>query len=59
MVKVNIMNTPEQRNDDTKKHDVERVKKEEAKKKKLMIEEKQPKNSLPIGEGHETEVIDK
>jgi hypothetical protein len=23
-----------------------------------MIEEKQPKNSLPIGEGHETEVID-
>lgn len=53
------MNTPEQRNDDTKKHDVELVKKEEAKKKKLMIEEKQPKNSLPIGEGHETEVIDK
>jgi hypothetical protein len=24
-----------------------------------MVEEKQPKNSLPIGEGHETEVIDK
>jgi hypothetical protein len=23
-----------------------------------MIEEKQPKNSLPVGEGHETEVID-
>jgi len=23
-----------------------------------MIEEKQPKNSLPVGEGHETEVLD-
>jgi hypothetical protein len=55
------MNTPEQRNDDMdqKKQDVELMKKEEAKKKKLMVEEKQPKNSLPIGEGHETEVIDK
>lgn len=55
------MNTPEQSNDDMdqKKHDVELMRKEEAKKKKLMVEEKQPKNSLPIGEGHETEVIDK
>lgn len=55
------MNTPEQRNDDMdqKNQDVELIKKEEAKKKKLMVEEKQPKNSIPIGEGHETEVIDK
>jgi hypothetical protein len=54
------MNTPEPMNDDIdpKKQEVEIIKKEEAKKNKLMIEEKQPKNSLPIGEGHETEVID-
>ena len=43
---------------DRKNQEVEISKKEEAKKNKLMIEEKQPKNSLPIGEGHETEVID-
>jgi hypothetical protein len=54
------MNTPESMNDDIdpKSQEVEIIKKEEAKKNKLMIEEKQPKNSLPIGEGHETEVID-
>ena len=54
------MNTPEPMNDDIdrKNQEVEIIKKEEAKKNKLMIEEKQPKNSLPIGEGHETEVID-
>jgi hypothetical protein len=54
------MNTPEPMNDDIdpKIQEVEIIKKEEAKKNKLMIEEKQPKNSLPIGEGHETEVID-
>ncbi len=33
-------------------------KEEEEKKKKLLIEEKQPENLLPIGEGHETKVID-
>ena len=32
--------------------------KEEEKKKKLLIEEKQPENLLPVGEGHETKVID-
>ena len=54
------MNTPEPINDDIdpKNQEAEIIKKEEAKKNKLMIEEKQPKNSLPIGEGHETEVID-
>jgi hypothetical protein len=54
------MNTPESMNNDIdpNNHEVEMIKKEEAKKNKLMIEEKQPKNSLPIGEGHETEVID-
>ena len=54
------MNNPEPMNDDIdpKNQEVEIIKKEEAKKNKLMIEEKQPKNSLPIGEGHETEVID-
>jgi hypothetical protein len=36
-----------------------RNKQEEEKKKKLLIEEKQPENPLPIGEGHETKVIDK
>ena len=35
-----------------------RIKEEEEKKKKLLIEEKQPENPLPVGEGHETKVID-
>ncbi len=54
------MNTPEPMTDDIdpKNQEVEKIKKEEAKKNKLMIEEKQPKNSLPIGDGHETEVVD-
>lgn len=54
------MNTPEPLSDDIdpKNQEVEIIKKEEVKKKNLMIEEKQPKNSLPVGEGHETEVID-
>ena len=36
-----------------------RIKEEEEKKKKLLTEVKQPENPLPVGEGHETEVIDK
>ena len=32
---------------------------EEEKKKKLLTEVKQPENPLPVGEGHETKVIDK
>ena len=36
-----------------------KVKEEEEKKKKLLTELKQPENPLPVGEGHETEVIDK
>lgn len=36
---------------------VKRNKEEEEKKKKLLIEEKQPEYLLPIGEGHETKVI--
>jgi hypothetical protein len=52
------MNTKSMNDDIDRKNQVEISKKEEAKKNKLMIEEKQPKNSLPIGEGHETEVID-
>jgi hypothetical protein len=53
------MDTPKPQNNDLdrKNQDVEIMKKEEAKK-KLMVEEKQPKNSLPVGEGHETEVLD-
>ena len=31
---------------------------EEEKRKKLLIEEKQPEEQLPVGEGHETEVIE-
>ncbi len=52
------MDTPKPRNNDLdqKNQDVAIMKKEA--KKKLMIEEKQPKNSLPVGEGHETEVLD-
>ena len=37
---------------------VKRNKEEEEKKKKLLIEENQPENPLPVGEGHETKVID-
>jgi hypothetical protein len=37
---------------------IKRNKEEEEKKKKLLVEEKQPENPLPIGEGHETKVID-
>ena len=36
-----------------------RIKEEEEKKKKLLTEVKQPENPLPVGEGHETKVIDK
>ncbi len=31
---------------------------EEEKMKKLLIEERQPEEQLPVGEGHETEVIE-
>ncbi|MBA3977130.1 MAG: hypothetical protein H0X50_02900, partial [Nitrosopumilus sp.] len=31
---------------------------EQEKKKKLLIEEKQPEEQLPVGEGHETEVVE-
>ena len=31
---------------------------EEEKRKNLLVEEKQPEEQLPIGEGHETEVIE-
>ena len=37
---------------------VKRNKEAEEKKRKLLIEEKQPEEPLPIGEGHETKVID-
>ncbi|HEX2408819.1 MAG TPA: hypothetical protein VHJ38_16575 [Nitrososphaeraceae archaeon] len=36
-----------------------KIKEEEEKKKKLLTKLKQPENPLPVGEGHETEVIDK
>ncbi|MCJ7638237.1 MAG: hypothetical protein MUO21_12170 [Nitrososphaeraceae archaeon] len=53
------MSTTEHRNNDldSKNQEVEKTKQEEAKKKKLLIEEKEPQNPLPVGEGHETEVI--
>jgi len=50
--RTNIMSKAEE--DET----VKRNKEEEEKKKKLLIEEEQPENPLPIGEGHETKVID-
>jgi hypothetical protein len=34
------------------------LKEEEEKKKNLLIEEKQPQEQLPVGEGHETEVAE-
>lgn len=37
---------------------VKRNREEEEKKKKLLIEENQPEHPLPVGEGHETKVID-
>ena len=53
------MSTTEPRNNDLdpKNQEVEKTKQEEAKKKKLLIGEKEPQNPLPVGEGHETEVI--
>jgi len=42
-----------------KNHEIKKKRAEEEKKKKLLIEEKQPENPLPVGEGHETKVIDK
>jgi hypothetical protein len=34
------------------------LKEEEEKKKNLLVEEKQPQEQLPVGEGHETEVVE-
>jgi hypothetical protein len=52
------MSTTEHRNNDLdpKNQEVEKTKEEEAKK-KLLIEENQPQNPFPVGEGHETEVV--
>ena len=40
------------------KNNLKPLKEEEEKKKDLLIEEKQPQEQLPIGEGHETEVTE-
>ena len=40
------------------KKTLEPLKEEEEKKKNLLIEEKQPQEQLPVGEGHETEVAE-
>jgi hypothetical protein len=34
------------------------IKEEEEKKKKMLVEEKQNEEQFPVGEGHETEVIE-
>ena len=40
------------------KNTLKPLKEEEEKKKNLLIEEKQPQEQLPVGEGHETEVAE-
>ncbi len=40
------------------KNTLKPLKEEEEKKKNLLIEEKQPQDQLPVGEGHETEVVE-
>ncbi len=42
--------------DENKLKKIEMLKQEEEKKKYLLVEEKQPEEPLPIGEGYETKV---
>jgi hypothetical protein len=56
MINNNIMSDSANENQLNK---FKKIKEEEEKKKKLLTELKQPENPLPVGEGHETEVIDK
>ena len=55
MVNNNIMS--DSANENQLNKEFKKVKEEEEK--KLLTELKQPENPLPVGEGHETEVIDK
>ena len=40
------------------KREINLIKQEEESKKNLLVEEKQPLEPLPVGEGHETEVLE-
>ena len=53
----NITSPKDAKNASNSLNDV-KEKKDVEEKKKLLIEEKQPKEQLPVGEGHETEVIE-
>ncbi len=55
MVNNNIMS--DSANENQLNKEFKKVKEEEEK--KLLTELKQPENPLPVGEGHETKVIDK
>lgn len=57
------MTDGQQNNNSNKPKDIKNVsthieEDEEERRKKLLIEEKQPEEQLPVGEGHETEVIE-
>jgi hypothetical protein len=53
----NSFSQKESKNAPIPRKDEEKIKEMEDKK-KLLIEEKQPEEQLPVGEGHETEVIE-
>ncbi|MDP8907266.1 MAG: hypothetical protein M3M88_07075 [Thermoproteota archaeon] len=54
------MTEGQQNNNSDKPKDIKKdsIPMEEEKMKKLLIEERQPEEQLPVGEGHETEVIE-
>jgi hypothetical protein len=54
------MTEDQQNNNSNKPKDIKNasIPIEEEKRKNLLVEEKQPEEQLPVGEGHETEVIE-
>ncbi len=57
-IMVKDFDTNNNKQDDKNNNSLNSIKGEEEKKKKMLIEEAQNKEQLPIGEGHETEVLE-